>query len=822
MTTENFYYHNQEQFENETRSSKLIAAKTLLIQIFASIRSEEALHEILNNVKTIFPQAEIIGATTDGEIKETSVTTDAVVVSVTAFENSSLKTVFLENEKLAEHWYDTKSEETYLLGKEICKSLVSDKTKVIILFADGLNINGEDFLRGVEDSAPDVIVAGGTAGDAAQFNRTYVLSGDGISSHGAVGVAIDSDYLDVMTNYSFNWQGIGRKMRVGKAEKNRVYEIDGRSAVDVYRHYLGDDVADNLPSVGIEFPIIVTRGSMPVARAVLRRLDDDSLVFAGNIYEGDEVQLGFGNVNMILETANDLAKSIQVQQTETCFVYSCMARRRFLLDEIPVELQALSQKSPLAGFFTYGEFYKNDSMHLLNETMTILAMSESAPFEEVQVYADIPQNKMHSVKTTLKALTHLVNQTTLELDSVNDSLERKVAEKTVALQSKIEELELATRVKADFLANMSHEIRTPLNAILGFMQLLGRNETDKARIKQFATVQSAGNSLVTIINDILDFSKIESGKLTLEKRRFYTKKPFKDVSLLFAQKANEEGILFGFSFDKDLPRFSVGDELRIKQILSNLLSNAIKFTPKLGSINVDVIFDTGDKTLVCSVSDTGKGISKNHQKHIFEAFSQADSSTTREFGGTGLGLSITKKLLDIMDGSILLISSINEGSTFEFRIPLFNQVAIDEVAIEEEYPTLQKDVKLRGKVLLVEDNRANQMLMGIFLDEMGLKTVLAVDGQNAYEAYQKESFDLILMDENMPVMNGIESTRKIRQYEQKNKMKAVPIVAVTANVLLGDKEKFLVAGMDDYVAKPIDIEQLKSTLRRYLPLSSPL
>jgi signal transduction histidine kinase len=444
-------------------------------------------------------------------------------------------------------------------------------------------------------------------------------------------------------------------------------------------------------------------------------------------------------------------------------------------------------------------------------------MSEKEPLAVTQTFDHIKQEKANEFQFTLKALTHLVNQTTTELDTVNNSLERKVIEKTEALQSKVEELELATRVKSDFLANMSHEIRTPLNAILGFIQLLGRNETDKTRVKQFATVKSAGNSLVTIINDILDFSKIESGKLELEKRRFYTKKPFKDVSLLFAQKANEEGIQLTFSFDKALPRFSVGDELRIKQILSNLLSNAIKFTPELGSINVKVSLDDKDNTLVCSVCDTGKGISPSNQKHIFEAFSQADSSTTREYGGTGLGLSITWKLLQLMNGSISLESSLKRGSTFTFTIPLFDQLDINGIeVIKEESEVLKKDVLLTGKVLLVEDNRANQMLMKIFLGDMGLEIVLAVDGKRAYDMYRKEMFDLILMDENMPVMNGVESTRHIRQYEQENKLKKTPIIAVTANVLLGDKEKFLRAGMDDYVAKPIDVDQLKATISRYL------
>ena len=813
MKTENYYYKNTKQFNAAVASSNLKETQTTLVQIFASICSPNALKKIITDVKKNFPYAYIIGATTDGEIKETSVSTQLTVVSVTQFEKSTLKLASIPF-KVADSGIFT---ESFTLGENLAKALVSEKTKVVILFTDGLYVNGEDFLKGVEAYAPDVVLAGGMAGDAAHFNNTYVMADSELFAHGVVGVAIDSDVLDVITDYSFNWQGIGRKMRVNKADKNRIYEIDGKSAVAVYRHYLGDAVADRLPAIGIEFPIIVNRDAVPVARAVLNRLNDDSLIFAGNVQVGDEVQLGFGNIDMILESANDIAKKIDFKNIESCFVYSCMARRRFLQDDIQVELKGLSEIAPLAGFFTYGEFYKDKSAQLLNQTMTILALSESEGEGSSLNYEPIEPNEAGDFQLTLKALSHLVNQTSKELDDVNNSLEVTVSEKTLALEEKIKELELATRVKSDFLANMSHEIRTPLNAILGFMQLLGRNETDAMRIKQFATVQSAGNTLVEIINDILDFSKIESGKLKIENIRFLTKKPFQDLSLLFSQKAHDEGVNLEFDFDKALPEYSTGDVLRLKQVLSNLLSNAIKFTPKFGHISVRVAYDDATKSLICSVNDTGRGISKTHQQHIFEAFSQADSSTTREYGGTGLGLSITSKLLELMQGRIELESTLGIGSTFTFFLPLFTNVALEKEDISEhkveQEPT---DIMFEGKALLVEDNKANQMLMKIFLNEMGLEVSVAENGRDAYEICKDKHYDVVLMDENMPVMNGIESTKIIRQLEKENGYKKTPIIAVTANALGGDREKFLAAGMDDYVAKPVDVEILKAILSRYL------
>ncbi|PHR58829.1 MAG: hypothetical protein COA44_01395 [Arcobacter sp.] len=806
MFTENYYYHDKNQFKKELETSKLLNKKNLLIQIFISIRPKEEIQEISKNIQKCFPLALIIGATTDGEILGTKVTTDGVVVSISSFDKSTLRLGFIQNSE--------KDSDSFSMGQELASQLVEDTTKVMILFTDGLNTNGEDFLKGIEAWAPHIVIAGGMAGDAARFENTFIIAQDKVISNGAVGVAIDSTVLSVMTNYSFNWHGIGRKMRVDKAEKNRVYRIDGKSAVDVYKHYLGKEVADKLPAIGIEFPMIVNRNGLPVARAVLKRLEDDSLVFAGNINEGDIVQLGFGNIDMILESANSFVMAFSGENVESCFIYSCMARRRFLQDDIKVELSALNELSSLSGFFTYGEFYKDVTAQLLNETMTVLALSESEEAINILDVQTSPVSQRNEFQSTLTALAHLINQTSYELEELNESLEQKVKDKTLILQQKLEELELVTRVKSDFLANMSHEIRTPLNAILGFIKLLSVNETDADKIKQFGIVQDSGESLVHIINDVLDFSKIESGKLEIDNHSFITKKPFQDISLLFTQKAEENNIKLSVCFSQDIPFKAYGDELRIKQVLSNLLSNAIKFTPKNGSIDVNVSYDLNH--LYCCIEDTGIGISQEQQTRIFGAFSQADTSTTRKFGGTGLGLSISSRLVQMMKGELGVTSSLDKGSVFSFTLPIFgHDDKEDTLGLEEEIEekTMQS---LKGQVLIVEDNKANQMLMKIFLEEMGIESVIAENGLLGFESFRTQKFDAILMDENMPVMNGIESTQKIRAYEKEHSLEGITIIAVTANALNGDKEKFLESGMDDYITKPVDVQYLKTVLSKYL------
>jgi len=378
------------------------------------------------------------------------------------------------------------------------------------------------------------------------------------------------------------------------------------------------------------------------------------------------------------------------------------------------------------------------------------------------------------------------------------------------VQKRTQELQVAMRTKSDFLANMSHEIRTPLNAILGFINILKKGEQHPTRLKHFEIIQSSSQSLLRIINDILDFSKIESNKLDIENNKFDILKTLEDTYLLFLKKANEKNITLKLNIDANTPQQVLGDIVRVKQIISNLLSNAIKFTPEDGAITINVSY--AEDYLECSVIDSGIGIEASNLSKIFESFSQADTSTTRKFGGTGLGLSISKHLAELMDGSLTATSIINEGSTFTFRIKLVKEQNQDNDLNDSTLETEESSFNLSNKVLVVEDNKTNQMLMKILLQDLSLQCDIADNGLEAVKKVQYKEYDLILMDENMPEMNGIEATKAIRKLG----FTEVPIVAVTANALKGDKEKFLEAGMNDYLSKPIDNEEFTAILNKYL------
>ncbi|MEA1917750.1 MAG: ATP-binding protein [Campylobacterota bacterium] len=657
MKTFTTYYTSQKEFEIFLNSNKICDSKNMLIQIFSSITDEKEILFIRDNIVKILPSASLIGTTTDGEINSNIVTTNSVVVTITQFEFSSVKSSLV----------NAGDDSSYDYGKKITTKLVGNKTKVLIMFSDGLNTNGEELLLGIESIKPDdVLMSGGMAGDAGAFEKTLIFNESSHTSHGVCGVSIDSDVLTAFSRYSFYWQGIGKEMTVTKVEQNRVYTIDDISTVGIYEKYLGEEAAEALPAIGIEFPLIIKRDGVDVARAVLGKEDDGSLIFAGNLKLGDKVRFGYGNVDKILEDSIRLTHSISAKPIESIFIYSCMARRRYLLDQIVKEISPLSSLAPTSGFFTYGEFYKESKCELLNETMTILCMSEHSN-REIQLYNEEKNLENYGSFNTQKALSNLITTTSEELDTLNSNLENIVKEKTEKLIETIEDLKLATRVKSDFLANMSHEIRTPMNAILGYVQVLQMLEKDEKKLKRIKVIKTAGDQLVSIINDILDFTKIESGSLKISIENFETIGPISEIIELFKVNAAEKSIIFNVDISKDIPKTMVGDSTRIKQIISNLLSNAIKFTPRSGNIQMRVLVE--NSMLKILVKDSGIGISQQKLENIFDAFNHTSTTRTSQ-SGVGLGLSICDNLVKLMNGKIEINSKLDEGSEFTVFLPL--------------------------------------------------------------------------------------------------------------------------------------------------------
>ena len=366
---------------------------------------------------------------------------------------------------------------------------------------------------------------------------------------------------------------------------------------------------------------------------------------------------------------------------------------------------------------------------------------------------------------------------------------------------------LAEKAKNEFLSNMSHELRTPLNSIKGFSDILSRIVKDEKQLKYLKHITDSSAHLIGLINDILDLSKLQSGKFSLDKHKFNPDKKIDVFLERFKAQLDANNVNMNVDLDKSLNITLNGDWLRISQIITNLISNAIKFTPSGKNIKVSAFYK--DNKLNIIVSDEGIGLSKEAQEKIFEPFKQADNSTTRKYGGTGLGLSIVLSLVEQMNGEIKIDSTEGEGSRFEIILSI-EKVDYVETQIKKALK-LSKD-KLSGHILVAEDNKTNQMLIRILLEEFGLSYETVDDGLQAIEKFDNDKFDVVLMDENMPNLNGTEAMIEIRKLHG-NK---VPIIVLTANAMSGDREKFLAAGMDGYISKPIDDEELYNMLKSFL------
>ena len=381
------------------------------------------------------------------------------------------------------------------------------------------------------------------------------------------------------------------------------------------------------------------------------------------------------------------------------------------------------------------------------------------------------------------------------------SLQSEINERitmNTALQEAKERAEEATRLKSEFLANMSHEIRTPMNGVLGMIGLVLERSTDAESREQLEAAHAAGRALTLILNDILDLSKLDAGKMTIEAIDFDLHATVREALVTLELTARQKGISLTTAFAESLPQCVRGDPMRLRQVLLNLAGNAVKFTPE-GSVRVSLCSPSRG-TVRCEVADTGIGIDPSQLNAVFNAFTQADGSHSRNYGGTGLGLTITRRLVQLMGGRLWAESRLRAGSCFYFELPMEASAA---AAPQKPVPAPATRLPAGLRILIAEDNPINQKVVSAMMRRQGCRIVLAANGQEAYDQYLAAAFDVILMDVQMPEVDGLQATERIRAQEQARGLRHTPILALTAHASRQQHEQCLACGMDAVITKPV-------------------
>lgn len=656
MKTYNTQYTSTLELKKFIETHNIPNTASVLLQIFTGVCQEEFINNLLQEINEFLPNINIIGSTTSGEILEDSISDNKTVLSFSIFTKTLINIHNIKEE--------TSSSQ---MAFNLIKQLDHKQTpKVIIAFSDGLTTNGELFLETFNSQLPNVTIAGGLSGDNAAFRKTYVFTQEGICSGSVCAVLYGKD-LEVHTTFNFGWKSIGKEFIVTKAEENRVYKINEYTPTELYGKYLGKNIQKQLPATGIEFPLIIERYGKKIARAVVGTEKDGSLIFAGNVKNGDKVWLGYGDTENILKNSTFVYNDVIKQPVESIFLYSCMARKALLGESVLNEILPLQKIAPTCGFFTYGEFFYDaksleNKNQLLNETMTVLALSETTKKQELS-YKKAEIISSTQVQT-IEALSHLVSQTTQELNTLNKELEARVKEEVQ--KNIIKDQQILHQAKhaqmGEMMSMIAHQWRQPLSAISSTAISLNLksklNKLDNKTAEELTNkISEYSQHLSHTIDDFREFFKTNKEK----KETTYTEL-INSVLRIVEVSITNKNIQIITKIDAPVILNTFPNEL--KQVILNLIKNAEEILIEKNIKNPKIIIESFGATL--SVSDNGGGIPDDIKEKIFDPY----FSTKTKKDGTGLGLYMSKTIIQEHCGGILSVKNSKDIGGAKFTIEL--------------------------------------------------------------------------------------------------------------------------------------------------------
>ena len=792
--------------------------------IFHGIRQLPAKH-ILNLIKEVLPQAIVTGMTET--LFETAKGAEYVMISANFFRYSEIKLLQFdgtptdyaqEGKRMGEiiaAYPDAKAAAVYCSCMETEFSLFfSNMTGVnsdIVFFGASAGVFGK--INEIISSSKNLLLL-----DQQNIQDNQFIVGNQILSTGIVVAVFCGEELHVQGDYTLGWKPLGKELTITEANGiNCIAKLDGIPATDIYYHYLRVVPDENFVFNIAEFPLVIERNGCLIPRVPPIHDDDGRIYFNGDIYEGEKVRLTYAVPAELLQKSAKNSDKMCDFSPEALFLTICGNRTMFLHEAADEEIGFYKRFVPhlITNYGTSEIYFNKGQGGILNSALIAVGFREGEPSDHCVCHPLIQHKEQHNVIPLAARMATFLDAMTQELTQSNKDL-KDMAERAKA----------ANRAKSDFLSNMSHEIRTPINAILGMDEMILRECTDDTIRNYAENIRTAGNTLLGLINDILDFSKIEAGKLELIPAEYATSSILNDLVNMIAGRVAKKGLKFIVKAAQDLPSMLLGDELRLRQIITNILTNAVKYTEK-GSVTLSVNWEklSDDEVLLkVAVTDTGIGIKEEDIHKLFRAFERIEEERNRTVEGTGLGMNITQKLLSMMDSHLDVTSTYGEGSCFSFEVKqkVLNWAAMGNY--EEAYRRSQAErhndnqsfVAPEARILVVDDTEMNLTVVKGLLKRTQIQIDTAVSGYQCIDMVKENTYDAIFLDHRMPGMDGIETLTELKKLTDCPNANT-PVIALTANAVAGAREEYFKAGFDDYITKPIDSRQLEHCLIKYLP-----